>query len=114
MEPVVWPFRTGNAPPLDTGPPTVSLLPALGWLPPLSKHWYTAVASAAGDVGRRHRIAESGLLERAHQLAAVVDGRAGLNEVWAIGLGGWHNGQHPNQYHPRESMYWPARQPMTG
>jgi hypothetical protein len=46
MEPVVWPFRTGNAPPLDTGPPTVSLLPALGWLPPLLKHWYTAVASA--------------------------------------------------------------------
>jgi hypothetical protein len=58
------------------------------------------VASAEQEnVGRRQGVPESGLLERAHQLAIVVDGRAGLDEVWAIGLGGWHNGQHSNQHH---------------
>ena len=50
IDPVVWPFLTGNAPVLETGPPTVSLLPACGWLPPLLKHWYTAVASAAHEM----------------------------------------------------------------
>ncbi len=39
MVPVVWPLRTGNAPVAVTGAVTVSLLPALGWLPPLLKHW---------------------------------------------------------------------------
>ena len=42
--PVVCPFLTGNVPGFVRDVDTVSLLPALGWLPPLLKHWYTAVA----------------------------------------------------------------------
>jgi hypothetical protein len=38
MLPLVEPCRTSNAPLLLTGPETVSLFPALGWLPPLLKH----------------------------------------------------------------------------
>jgi hypothetical protein len=47
IDPVVWPFRTGNVPLFDTGPPTVCSLPALRWAPPLLKRG-VAVLSAAG------------------------------------------------------------------
>jgi hypothetical protein len=36
--PVVWPFLTGNRPLALTGPLTVSLLVAEGWLPPPFTH----------------------------------------------------------------------------
>ena len=48
--PVVWPLRMGNDRVLVTRPPTVSLFPALGWCPPLLKHWYTAELVAAVQV----------------------------------------------------------------
>ena len=35
---VVCPLRTGNVPVADSAVDTVSLFPALGWLPPLLKH----------------------------------------------------------------------------
>src|SRR6266566_2771810 len=46
MEAVTWTWLTGKFPALVSGPATVSLLPALGCLPPLFQHWYTAFASA--------------------------------------------------------------------
>jgi hypothetical protein len=46
---------------------TVSLLPALGWLPPLLKHWYTAVAVLTVSVSE--------------MLVVPVPSPASLNEV---------------------------------
>jgi len=43
-EAVVWPFLTGNVPFTVREVDTVSLFPALGWLPPLFQHWYVAEA----------------------------------------------------------------------
>ena len=46
MLPVAEPLRTGKSPPPLTGPETVSLLAAFGWLLPPLMQAYSALASA--------------------------------------------------------------------